>query len=342
VATVQADQLAEFFAAVGNRTKPDLDVVTRRDVVERMHLCSSEPEAVTYAEVDAGGVPAVWCAPAGCPNDTVMLWNHAGGSVVFSMHSDRRIAGHLAKAANIRALVLDFRRSPEDKFPAQQDDVETAYRWLLAQGYRPDKIASGGHSIGGNLAVSLAIRLRDKGMPLPAAILSASAFLDFEFTNQTLETGAETDKNLSVPLLKFFRESWLGGTETAYDDPRVNLLYADLAGCRRSISITASTKSWPAPWSSSRTARRRQASTWASIPSQQDSIFFFSAPGGSPRRTRPLLRWAVGCDRSWAWASRRCPSADGPRTPGRLDEVVVPGRRRGAFGEHQGRKSCVR
>ena len=230
MATAQADQLAEFFAAVGERTKPDLDVVTRRDVVERMHLCSSEPEAVTYAEVDAGGVPAMWCIPAGCDDDTVMMWNHAGGSVVFSMHSDRKIAGHLAKAANIRALVLDFRRSPEDKFPAQQDDVETAYRWLLAQGYRPDKIASGGHSIGGNLAVSLAIRLRDKGMPLPAAILSASAFLDFEFTNQTLETNAGTDRNLSVPLLKFFRESWLGGTGTAYDDPRVNLLYADLAG----------------------------------------------------------------------------------------------------------------
>jgi acetyl esterase/lipase len=128
VATVQADQLAEFFAAVGKRTKPDLDVVTRRDILERMHLCSSEPEAVTYAEVDAGGVPAMWCIPAGCDDDTVMMWNHAGGTVVFSMHSDRKTAGHLAKAAGIRALVLDFRHSPENKFPAQQDDVEFAGR----------------------------------------------------------------------------------------------------------------------------------------------------------------------------------------------------------------------
>jgi epsilon-lactone hydrolase len=230
VATVQADQLAEFFAAVGKRTKPDLDVVTRRDILERMHLCSSEPEAVTYAEVDAGGVPAMWCIPAGCDDDTVMMWNHAGGTVVFSMHSDRKTAGHLAKAAGTRALVLDSRHSPENKFPAQQDDVETAYRWLLAQGYRPEKIASCGHSIGGNLAVSLAIRLRDQGMPLPAAILSASAWLDMELTNPTMETNAETDKNLSVPLLKVFRESWLGGTGTGYDDPRVNLLYADLTG----------------------------------------------------------------------------------------------------------------
>jgi acetyl esterase/lipase len=230
VATVQSDQLAEFFAAVAKRTKPDLDVLTRRDILERMHLCGTEPEGVTYAEVAADGVPALWCIPAGCDDDSVVLWSHAGGSVVFSMHSDRKVAGHLAKAAGTRGLVLDFRRSPENKFPAQQDDVDTAYRWLLSQGYRPEKIASCGHSVGGNLAVSLAIRLRDQGKPLPAAILSVAAWYDIELKNQTLETNAETDKSLSVPLMQFFRESWLGGTGTAYDDPRVNLLYADLTG----------------------------------------------------------------------------------------------------------------
>ena len=146
------------------------------------------------------------------------------------MNSDRKAAGHLAKAAGIRALVLDFRRSPENKFPAQQDDVETAYRWLLAQGYRPEKIASGGHSVGGNLAVSLAIRLRDQSIALPAAILSISAWYDPELKNPTLKSNAATDKILSMPLVQFFRESWLGGTGVAYDDPRVNLLYADLAG----------------------------------------------------------------------------------------------------------------
>ena len=30
----------------------------------------------------------------------------------------------------------DYRRAPESKFPAQIDDVEKAYNWLLDQGYR--------------------------------------------------------------------------------------------------------------------------------------------------------------------------------------------------------------
>jgi acetyl esterase/lipase len=146
------------------------------------------------------------------------------------MHSDRKAAGHLAKAAGVRALVLNFRRSPEYKFPAQQDDVEMAYRWLLSQGCRPDKIASCGHSVGGNLAVSLALRLKDQSIATPAAILSISAWYDTELKNPTLKSNAETDKMLSMPLMEFFRESWLGGTGVLHNDPRVNLLYANLVG----------------------------------------------------------------------------------------------------------------
>jgi monoterpene epsilon-lactone hydrolase len=231
MASVQSDHLAEVFGAVQDRlNNPHLGLSTIRDVVDALGNAAKEPEGVTYAEVDAGGVPALWCIPERCDTDCVLLHCHAGGSVVFSMNSDRKAASHLAKAAGIRALVLDFRRSPEHKFPAQQDDVETAYRWLLSQGYRPENIASGGHSIGGNLAVSLAIRLRDKRIALPAAILSIAAWYDPELKNATYKTNAETDKILSMPLMEFFRESWLGGTGVAHNDPGVNLLYANLAG----------------------------------------------------------------------------------------------------------------
>jgi acetyl esterase/lipase len=232
MASEQSDQLAELFGVTAKRmSNPNLDLHTIRDICDALgEAAGTEPEGVSYAEVDAGGVPALWCIPAGCDDQGVVLFNHAGGTVVFSTTSDRKAAGHLAKAAGIRALVLDFRRSPENKFPAQQDNVEAAYRWLLSQGFRPDKIASAGHSVGGNLAVSLTIRLRDQGLPLPGAILTVSGWYDTELKNPTLQTNAETDKTLSTPLLEFFRDSWLGGTGTAYNDPRVNLLYADLAG----------------------------------------------------------------------------------------------------------------
>jgi monoterpene epsilon-lactone hydrolase len=231
MASKQLKHMNELYTSIKERmSKPGLDLATNRDIVENLHLAATEPEAVTYAEVDAGGVPALWCIPAGYVPDRVLLHSHAGGTVVTTMHTDRKALGHIAKAVGVRALVVNYRRSPEHKFPAQIDDLEKAHRWLLARGIRPENIASIGHSIGGNLAVSLAVTLRDKGAPLPAAILSVSPWYDMEMKNETLESNAATDALISRRALEMFRESWIGDTGVARNDPRVNMLHADLSG----------------------------------------------------------------------------------------------------------------
>lgn len=230
-AGAESRDMAELFKLTRDRVSTHADLHTVRDLFEALgQAAGTEPEGVTYAEVDAGGVPALWCIPADCDDTGVILFNHAGGSVVFSMRSDRKAAAHLAKSAGMRALVVDFRRSPENKFPAQRDDLEAAYRWLLSLGYEPNKIASCGHSIGGNLAVNLAINLRDLGMPLPGAILAVSTWCDPELTNATLQTNAPHDRMLSTARLEFFRQSWLAETDVTPIDPQVNLLRADLGG----------------------------------------------------------------------------------------------------------------
>jgi epsilon-lactone hydrolase len=86
MASAQAKQMNELYASMKERvSKPDLDLATIRDIMENLHLAAIEPEAVTYAEVEANGVPALWCIPAGCDPDRVLLHSHAGGSVVTSM-----------------------------------------------------------------------------------------------------------------------------------------------------------------------------------------------------------------------------------------------------------------
>src|SRR5215469_15678118 len=219
-------QMAQFFASMTERmSRNDLDLATIRDVYENLHLAAKEPEGVCYAEVDIDGVPALWCIPTDCDMNRVLLHAHGGGTVIFSMHLDRKAVGHIAKAAGARALVLDYRRSPEHKFPAQIEDMERAYHWLLARGIRAENIAITGQSIGGNFAVSLAIELRSKGVALPAAILSISGLYDMELKNDTIKSNAKNDKLLTRQILEWFRETWLGGTDIAWNDPRVNLLY---------------------------------------------------------------------------------------------------------------------
>jgi hypothetical protein len=108
MASKQLKQLTELFASLRERaSKPDLDLATRRDILENLHVAASEPEAVTYAEVDADGVPVLWCLPEGCDADRVLLHSHAGGSVFTSMHTDRKAIGHIAQVVGVRALVLN-------------------------------------------------------------------------------------------------------------------------------------------------------------------------------------------------------------------------------------------
>ena len=227
----ESREFSQFCATVRERlSNPDLDLATIRDIVETVHIAAKEPEGVTYAEVDAGGVEALWCVPADSEPRTVLLHNHMGGSVVTSMHCDRKPAAHIAKAAGMRSLVINYRRSPEHKFPAQIEDLEKAYDWLLGQGYRPENIASVGHSIGGNLAIGLAIRLRDRGAALPGAVLSISTWCDLTLSSGSIDTNASVDMVLTRGLLEFFRSCWLDGTGVHWTDPRVNLLEADLSG----------------------------------------------------------------------------------------------------------------
>ena len=227
----ESRDFSKFCAAMRDRlSDPHLDLATIRDIVETAHIAAKEPEGVTYAEVDAGGVEALWCVPTDSEARTVLLHNHMGGSVLTSMHCDRKPAAHIAKAAGMRSLVINYRRSPEHKFPAQIEDVEKAYDWLLGQGYRPENIASVGHSIGGNLAIGLAIRLRDRGAALPGAVLSISPWCDLTLSSGSIDTNASVDMVLTRGLLEFFRSCWLDGTGVHWTDPRVNLLEADLSG----------------------------------------------------------------------------------------------------------------
>ncbi|WP_405718652.1 alpha/beta hydrolase [Streptomyces sp. NBC_01537] len=223
----EAIAFADFMAGL---VVPESELDATRTRVESVHLTAREPEGVTYREVDAGGVLGIWCEPVDANTDYVLLHGHAGGSVLSSAFVDRKLAGHIAKAAGAPVLVLDFRRAPEHKYPAQVDDAEAAFNWLLSAGYEPGNIITIGHSIGGFIAVALALRLRDKKQPLPGAIVSISPWCDLEIANETIATNAGTDKILSKELLEFFRESWIGGTGIGFTDTRINLNRADLSG----------------------------------------------------------------------------------------------------------------
>jgi len=189
---------------------------------------TAEPRGVDYLETEIGGLPAMWAVPKGSRQDRVLLCLHGGGFVGGSVYTHRKMFGHLAKAAGVRALLIGYRLLPQGgAYPVPVDEGEAAYRWLLGQGIAAEHIAFAGDSVGGWLAVTVQLRAREKGLPRPAAALLLSPFADLEASGESYDAGTD-------PLFtrEFCRGLALGflGEVAGLRDPRVNLLYADLGG----------------------------------------------------------------------------------------------------------------
>ena len=190
---------------------------------------TAEPRAVDYLETEAGGLPAMWAVPKGASTDRVLMCMHGGGFMGGSIYTHRKMFGHLAKATGARALLVSYHLLPEGTYPVPADDVTNAYRWLLDQGISADRIAFAGDSVGGWLAVTVQLRAREQGLPLPAAALLMSPCVDMEVTGESYETNRDSDPFFKPEVVRQIVGNFLGeGTDPR--DPRVNPLYADLDG----------------------------------------------------------------------------------------------------------------
>src|SRR5271170_614959 len=160
--------------------------------------------------VNANGVKAEWITATNAAPDRVILYLHGGGDVMGSIDTHRELVARLSKAAQARGLVLDYRLAPENPFPAAVDDSIAAYRWLLAQGYKPGRIVVAGDSAGGGLTVATLLAARDLGLPAPAAGVCISPWVDFEAEGESMTSRASRDPLVSRAMILQIARMYVG------------------------------------------------------------------------------------------------------------------------------------
>lgn len=207
-----------------------LPVSVQRRVVGAITATNRPPRGVSVAkikmnDVDALKVTAKTAAPG---DDTAVLYLHGGAYVLGAASGYRNVAGHIALATGAQVYPIDYRMAPEHPYPAAVEDAVSAYQWLLAQGFAPEKIAIGGDSAGGGLSLATALALREQNLPLPAALLLISPWVDLTLSGKTIQSKAKADAML--------RENWITRSakqymaDTALDHPGGSPLFADLTG----------------------------------------------------------------------------------------------------------------
>jgi monoterpene epsilon-lactone hydrolase len=208
---------------------PDQTLGEVRDRVEQQWGgMTTEPGSVDYLEIEVAGLPALWAVPHGSAEDRVILSIHGGGGVSGSIYTHRKLFAHLAKAAGVRALLTDYRGSPEHSHPAPLEDTTTAYRWLLDEGIDAKRIALAGDSSGGGLSITTMLRTRELGLPTAAALMLMSPWVDMAVSSDTFETNRESDVFFFKEVVQGLAAMFLGGADPK--DPLASPLYADLAG----------------------------------------------------------------------------------------------------------------
>ncbi|MEC7118624.1 MAG: alpha/beta hydrolase [Pseudomonadota bacterium] len=180
---------------------------------------------VSIDHVKLGTVSAARIRPKQ-PTHRVMLHLHGGAFFAGSSQTHLAMATELAARCHATVYMLDYRRAPEHPYPAALDDGLAAYHALLGQGASPEQIVLGGDSGGCAHILSLAIALRDQGLPLPAALIMMSPFVDLTLTLASVSANAKRDPMLTAHALKRGADAYRG--KIALDDPRISPLFAAL------------------------------------------------------------------------------------------------------------------
>jgi len=152
-----------------------------------------------------------------------LLYFHGGGYSFYPQAYSNFIA-LITQAAQSRTFALDYRLSPEHRFPAQLEDALHAYRWLLNGGADPERLIIAGDSAGGNLTLALLLAARDSKLPLPALAVALSPPTDFEAN----VTGKGEFDWIEKRMLDQWSDWFCDSAER--QNPLVSPLWADLRG----------------------------------------------------------------------------------------------------------------
>lgn len=189
-----------------------------------------------------GKIPARFYTPTSVKGPLpVLVYFHGGGFVIADKDVYDSAPRTLASAVGCVVVSVDYRRAPENKFPAAHDDAFAAYQWVVKNaasiGGDPKKIAIAGESAGGNLAASVSIAARDKGVQMPLHQLLVYPIAGDDMNTESYKD-SENAKPLNKVMMGWFADQYFKA-KTDAKDPRVNILGAKLQGLPKTTVILA-------------------------------------------------------------------------------------------------------
>lgn len=247
----QARALLDMVYRVGAPRFHELSVAQARHSMQKL-MFAFRPDAPAVASVTevpiprpAGGVlMARYYRPILAGPETrlpLLVYYHGGGWCVGDVPSYDVLCRELANLSGCAVLSVEYRLAPEHPFPAGVDDALLAAEWAVDNAdlleVDPDRLALGGDSAGGNLAIVTALQARDRGFPSIRFLMLVYPSTQMISQRPSRERYAE-GYFLDRETLRWFYERYLPHGET--EDWRASpMRAASLAGLPPMFLVTA-------------------------------------------------------------------------------------------------------
>lgn len=163
---------------------------------------------------------------------------HGSGFVFASLGQDVAFCSHVARETGAMVLDADYRKGPEDPFPAAVHDVEDTLKWVASQPeqFDLDRIAVSGFSAGGTLALVAASSLRRQMPQIQIPIVVAIYPPTNLAADPTSKTVPNPKKAIPASVAAIFNECYLPEAAMRVE-PRVSPLFADRAAFPATVAI---------------------------------------------------------------------------------------------------------
>lgn len=166
----------------------------------------------------------------------VILYCHGGGYMTGSSLYARTLTTKLAASTSMDVLCFDYRLAPENPYPAAVEDAMRVWNYLMLLGYGARDVIVAGDSAGGNLALSLTLKLKEEEHLLPRGLVLMSPWTDLTSSGRSHETRAALDPVLNKEYLEKAIRAYVG--ETAQEDgweeqlknPMISPLFGNFTG----------------------------------------------------------------------------------------------------------------
>ncbi len=171
----------------------------------------------------------------------IIVYYHGGGWVIANLNTYNASAEGMANQAEAIVVSVAYRQAPEHKFPTAHNDSYAAYEWTVKNAAAikgdPKRIALVGESAGGNLAASVSMMARDKGMQMPVHEILVYPIAGYDFNTASYQE-SDSVKPLSSSLMKWFFEKYLHNPADG-ESPMISLVTANLKGMPPTTIIAA-------------------------------------------------------------------------------------------------------